>query len=608
MNGSGLREVTTPAAFVPPRAGGLADLVFDRAGDRRGRVAVQAQEGGGLRDVDAGRFRQDVLSLAKGFLAAGVGLGDRVGVMSRPRYEWTVLDFALWSIGALPVPVPYGASTAQVEWILGRSGARGCVVEDVGQAMTVGPLTSRLRGLRDLWQLDTAAMRDLAEAGRGIDDDEVHRRRRSVMPDSPATVVHTAGTTGRPKGCLLSHGSLMTSAGNLLHVYAAVLRKGPANSTGILLHAPLEHLTARVTQIAAVSGGVPLAYQPPCSAPQLVDTLGIVRPGVLLAGPRAVEGLVAAFRETAEISGRVGSFGLAVDVAVQHAELNERRTRARRGAGFGVQHDLFEHGVYSAFRSSLGGRLRHVILCGSGVRRRLGLFMSGAGIDVHESYGLTEAGGPVTLGPPDRLRHGTAGRPLPGNSLYIDDDEQIWVHGAQNFAGYLGGHGHAVPAPGDWLATGDLGRLDADGHLTIVGRHGDTFVTAGGNRVVPLPLEEEIRSHPLVVHCVVVGRGRPHAAALITLDHEAVAHWLHVSGRPQVPVRRMPDDSALQSEINRAVLAANKKVPPQSAIRTFRLLTRQFTAGHGLVTSSLEPHRAEIEELFRADVEALYEV
>ncbi|MFF6984653.1 AMP-dependent synthetase/ligase [Streptomyces sp. NPDC008343] len=610
MHVSGQREISGPSVVALPKSGGLADALFDRARTHpHGTVVSRPGKGGVTLHLDAQQLGDIVMALAKGLLVAGVRFGDRVGVMSQPRYEWTLLDYALWSIGAVTVPVPYNAPVAQAECILGGSEAIACFVEDVEGAMTVGPLLTRLPGLRHLWQLDTGALSQLESAGFTVEDHDVHRHRLAVMPDTPASIVHTSGTMGRPKGFLITHGSMMLGAAGLVDSFAEVFRTATDSGAGILLHAPFENLTTRMTQVAAVQAGVPLAHQPSATPAELSGTLRVVRPSVLVTGTRTLERFVADFRRSAETGGRVGSFGLAVDVAVQYAEAKERK---RLGTGTGptpklaVQHDVFDRGVYTDFRQMLGERLRHVLVCGSGVRRRLGLLWAGAGVAVHESYGLAEAGGPVTVGPPDLVKCGTAGRPLPGTSVHVDEDGQIWVHSDRNAdsCGVAGVRGSA-PAP-EWLATGDVGRLDDDGLLTVLGRAEDALVTSDGRRVLPLPLEEDIRAHPLIIDCVVVGHGRPYAAALITLDTEAVFHWLRMCDHRAPTVHELPSDSALQSEITRAVLAANKRAPQGCGVRTFRLLVRQFTVEQGLLTSSLQPRRRQIEERFASDVDALY--
>ncbi|MEU9856645.1 AMP-binding protein [Streptomyces sp. NPDC047974] len=603
MNGSGPQETSALEGAPRPRSGGLADMLFDDAGAPPRRVAVSVPGDGGIRHLDIRAFRQEVLALAKGFLASGVGPGDRVGVMCRTRYEWTLIDFALWSIGAASAPVPYGSPLAEAERILGDSRARACVVEDVEQAMTVAPLLSRLPALDQLWQLDAGALDLLFRAGAGFDDTAVHRYRLSVGPGTVASVAHTAGTTGRPKTCLVTHGNLWAAATGLLHVYGDVM--GSRGGGSVLLHAPFDDVTARVVGIAALLSGHVLAHQPPCSPAELLAVLQELRPTVLVTEPRTTEALVSSFRRSAELEGRAGGFGAALDIAVRHAEARERGALGQ-GARVCVQHDVLDRGTFAELRQSLGGRLGHILLCGSGLRRRLGLFWAGVGIQAHESYGLTELTGAVTLGPPGRLSQGTAGLPLPGNTLHVDETGHLWVHGEHTATSYAA-DGGALPRR-EWIATGDLGRLDPEGRLTVVGRVADVLVTTGGTEVMPLPLEEEIRAHPLVVHCVVVGHGRPYAGALITLDRDAVAHWLRMCGRRPLTPRELTHDPELLAEIHRVVLAANRKAPAGAAIRTFRLLTGQFTVEQGLLTRASQPRRERIVQTHPAEVEALYRV
>ncbi|MFE9043440.1 AMP-dependent synthetase/ligase [Streptomyces sp. NPDC007818] len=604
MNGPGPRDTRAPgAAPPPPRSGGLADIVWEETGAPRQRVAVSVRGAGGVRHLTVRALRQEVLALAKGFLGSGIGPGDRVGVMCVTRYEWTLVDFALWSIGAASVPVPYGSPVAEAEWILGGSRARACVVEDVDQAMTVAPLLSRLPGLHRLWQLDAGGLDLLYRAGAGCDDSAVHRHRRAVGPGTVASVVHTAGTTGPPKACLITHGNLRAAADRLLHVYGDVLES--REGVGVLLHAPFEDVTTRVVQLAALLTGGGIAHQPPCSPTELRATLKELRPDVLVTEPRTTEGLVAAFRESAEREGRAGAFGAALDIAVRHAEARERGGLGS-GARVRVQHDVLDRRIYSDLRESLGGNLRHVLLCGTGMRRRPGLFWAGIGVRAHESYGLTELTGAVTLGPPGRLRQGTAGLPLPGTTLHVDETGHLWVRGEHTSTSYAA---DGAPLPRhDWVATGDLGRLDPDGRLTVLGRVDDLLVTADGTQVMPLPLEEEVRAHPLVVHCVVVGHGRPYVGALITLDPRAVAHWLRMCGRRPLTPRELTHDPELLAEIHRVVLTANRKAPAGAAIRTFRVLPGRFTAEQGLLTRASQPRRRRVEQVHAAEVEALYRV
>ncbi|WP_121830342.1 long-chain fatty acid--CoA ligase [Streptomyces sp. S1] len=606
MNSSALHDVGTPGPTHQSGTGGIADLLFDDGRRTGRRPVVSVREKGGVLRLDARTLGDEVLALAKGLLASGIQPGDRVGVMCRARYEWSLLDFALWSIGAASVPVPHGAPLAEAEWVLGGTRARACVVEDVEQAMTVAPLLSRLPGFDLLWQLDTSALDVLRRAGSGLADEAVHRCRRSLTPSTIASVAHTAGATGRPRPHLVTHGNLRAAATHLLHAYGAVLAEGGA---GVLLNSPFEDLTTRVMQVACLIAGVGFAHQPPCTSAELIEAAQELRPSVLVTEPRTMESLVSAFRQAAELEGRAGAFGVALDVAVRYAEARERKgaTTGRGGAGarLNVQHDALDRSTFADLRRSLGGNLGHVLLCGSGMRRRLGLFWAGVGIPVHESYGLTELTGAVTLGPPERLSAGTSGTPLPGRAVHLDEKGHLWVRGGQTATACLT-MGGAIRPGDDWIPTGDLGRLDPEGRLTVLGRANDVLVTSTGTEVVPLPLEEEVRSHPLVGHCVVVGHRRPHVAALVTLDRAAVTHWLHMCGRPPLTPRELTRDPALLAEIHRVVVAANKKAPRGAEIRTFRLLPSLFTFEQGLLTRASQPRRARIEQAHPAEVEALY--
>ncbi|MFE0043867.1 AMP-dependent synthetase/ligase [Streptomyces albireticuli] len=606
-----MREFTVPPLVTSPHVGGLADTVFAHAERDPGRVALGRRDAGGAwRDVTAAVFRDEVLALAKGLLAEGVRFGDRVAVMSRTRYEWTLFDFALWSIGAQPVPLYPTASAEQVFWILRDAGVTACVVEHEDHAMTVGSVVDRLPRLTRLWQLDAGAVAALTAAGERIGDEVVHRHRRAVTPSSPATVVHTSGTTGRPRGCVLTHANFMAEADNVVARYGSVFRSRPGDEAATLLFLPLAHVFGRMVQVAAVRGRVKLGHQPELTAAELLPALRGFRPTFVLAVPYVFERLFAEARRTAEGAGRGEPFGKAVDVAVRYAEARERRAFGLGpgpGAALRGRHRLYDRLVYAKVREALGGRVRHAMSGGSAMDRRLGLFFAGAGVSVLEGYGLTETTGAAVANPPGRTRFGTVGQPVPGTSVRLADDGEVWLRGGQVFAGYLDDPKatEAVLRDG-WLATGDLGTLDADGYLTITGRKKEILVTSGGKSVSPLPLEERVRAHPLVAHCVVVGNDRPYVGALITLDQEAVTHWLRMRGRPAPEWTVLIRDPDVEAEVRRAVVAANTMVSQAESIRAFRILGGQFTEGRGLLTPSLKLRRKVVEEVYAREVEELY--
>ncbi|MGI5479786.1 AMP-dependent synthetase/ligase [Streptomyces lavendofoliae] len=594
-----------------PLVGGLADSVFEHAMDDPDRVALGRKDADGRwADVTAAEFRDEVLALAKGLLADGVRFGDRVAIMARTRYEWTLFDFALWTVGAQSVPVYPTSSADQVHWMLHDAGVTACVVEHEDHAMTVGSVIDRLPRLKRLWQLDAGAVAELVAAGTRIDEEVVQRHRRAVTPESVATVIYTSGTTGRPKGCVLTHANFMFEADTLVSRWEPVFHSKPGDEASTLLFLPLAHVFGRMVEVAAVRKRVRFGHQPQLSAGPLLADLAAFRPTFVLAVPYIFEKVFQAARRRAEADGRAGPFDKAVEVAVRYAEAMEARAFGLGpgpSAALRVQHQFFDKVVYGKVREAMGGRVRHAMSGGSGMARRLGLFFEGAGVTVYEGYGLTESASAATANPPERTKYGTVGPPIPGTTVHIAEDGEVWLRGPHVFSGYLGNPAATAAVLRDgWLATGDLGALDADGYLTITGRKKEMLVTSGGKSVPPSGLEERVRSHPLVAQCIVVGNDRPYIAALVTLDQEAVDHWLAMQNRPPLPPAELVRDPALEAEIRRAVVAANTLVSQAESIRTFRILAHPFTEEHGLLTPSLKLKRKAIETAYAAEVEALY--
>lgn len=606
-----LREFTVPPLATAPQVGGLADAVFEHAADDPGRVTFARKVDGRWRDVTAAEFRDEVLALAKGLLVQGVRFGDRVGIMCRTRYEWTLFDFALWSIGAQSVPLYPTSSAEQVFWTLHDAQVSACVVEHEDHAMTVGSVIGRLPGLARLWQLDAGALEELLASGRDLDDDVVHRHRLALTPESTATVVYTSGTTGRPKGCVLTHANFMAETDNVVARYEPVFHSRPGDEASTLLFLPLAHVFGRMVQVAAVRWRVKLGHQPELSASALLPDLRAFQPTFILAVPYIFERVFAAARRSAEAAGKLGPFDKAVEVAVRYAEAGERRafgTGSGPGASLRVQHQLYEKLVYGKVREAMGGRIRHAMSGGSAMDRRLGLFFAGAGISIFEGYGLTESTAAATANPPERARFGTVGVPIPGTTVRLADDGEVLVRGGQVFSGYLGDpRATAAVLRDGWLATGDLGTFDGDGYLTITGRKKEILVTSGGKTVSPMALEERVRAHPLVSQCIVVGNDRPFVAALITLDPDAVAHWLQMRGKPRVPLTELVCDPELEAEVRRAVVAANTLVSHAESIRTFRILSTEFSEEQGLLTPSRKLKRKVIEQAYASEVDALYD-
>ncbi|MFE9022503.1 AMP-dependent synthetase/ligase [Streptomyces sp. NPDC007808] len=607
-----MREFTNPPLALAPPVGGLADVVFEHARQDPMAVALGRKDADGQwRDVTSAEFRDEVLALAKGLLARGIRFGDRVAIMSRTRYEWTLFDFALWSIGAQVVPVYPTSSAEQCYWMLHDSECSAAIVEHEDHAMTIATVIDRLPRLHQLWQLDAGAVQELYDAGAALDDEVVHRHRQAVTPDSVATVIYTSGTTGRPKGCVISHGNFMYEADTVIERWEPVFHSKKGDEAATLLFLPLAHVFGRMVQVAAIRGRVRFGHQPQMNAAALLPDLAAFKPTFFLAVPYIFEKVFNAARRKAEKEGRAGAFEKAVEVAVKYADAQEAKAWGDGpgpSAGLRMQHQLFDKLVYSKMRAAMGGRIRHAMSGGSAMDRRLGLFFAGAGVHIYEGYGLTESTAAATANPPHRTRYGTVGQPIPGMTVHIADDGEIWLHGTNVFQGYLNNQKATDETLHDgWLATGDLGSLDEDGYLTITGRKKEILVTSGGKSVSPGLLEERVRDHPLVAQCIVVGNDRPYIAALVTLDQEAVEHWLMMRDKGMLTPAQLVRDPDLETEVRRAVVAANTLVSQAESIRTFRILAQPFTEEHGLLTPSLKLKRKAIESAYAAEVEALYQ-
>ncbi|MEV6943529.1 AMP-dependent synthetase/ligase [Streptomyces sp. NPDC051172] len=606
-----MREFTNPPLTLSPPVGGLADVVFERAQEDPLHISLgRKDDQGQWRDVTAAEFRDEVLALAKGLLARGIRFGDRVAIMSRTRYEWTLFDFALWTIGAQVVPIYPTSSAEQCFWMLYDAECSAAIVEHEDHAMTIASVIDRLPQLHQLWQLDIGAVQELYDAGAYIDDDVVHRHRQAVTPESTATIIYTSGTTGRPKGCVITHASFMFEADTVAEHMEPVFHSKKGDEAATLLFLPLAHVFGRMVEVTAIRHGIRFGHQPQMNAATLLPDLQAFKPTFILAVPYIFEKVFNASRRKAEKDGKAGPFEKAVEIAVKYADAVEAKAWGigpGPSAGLRVQHQLFDKLVYSKLRAAMGGRIRNAISGGSAMDRRLGLFFAGAGVQIYEGYGLTESTAAATANPPERTRYGTVGQPIPGVTVHIADDGEIWLHGANIFQGYLNNPKATDETLHDgWLATGDLGALDEDGFLTITGRKKEILVTSGGKSVSPGLLEERVRDHPLVNQCIVVGNDRPYVAALVTLDQEAVEHWLTMRGKPQMSPAELVRDADLETEVRRSVVAANTLVSQAESIRTFRILAQPFTEEHGLLTPSLKLKRKAIENAYANEVEALY--
>ncbi|MFB8181456.1 AMP-dependent synthetase/ligase [Streptomyces sp. NPDC055966] len=609
-----MRDVALAPAVAPPLAGGLADSLFETAEHSPALplLAYRADTGaGGWQEMTAVELRDEVVDVAKGLIAAGISPGRRVAVMARTRYEWTVFAHALWAVGAEVVPVHPSSSRDQVEWILRDAGCVAVLLEDEQGVMTVGTVCTRLPRLRHVWQLDAGALPGLVERGAAVPYTTVESLRRIVLPDATAAVVYTSGTTGRPQGCALSHRSLAYPCDTMLAGWAHAAAP-PGEQPSVLAFLPFSHVYGIMIMLICVRGGVLMAHEPELSEAALASALGTFRPTYLYGVPSVFEKLYKTFLRTAEQTGRGALFERAAQTARDFAAAEERR-RLGTGPGPGLelrlQHAVFERTVYRRLRAALGGRVVRGTSGGSSLSRELTLFYEGMGVVVNDGYGLTESSGGITMQPLGREKSGTVGRPLPGTDVQVADDGEILVHGPSVFQGYVGDEAATrATLRGGWLATGDIGRLDSEGYLTITGRKKDIIVTSGGKSVAPAPLEQRLRMHPLIHQAVVLGDDRPCVGALITLDPEFLAHWRAALALPGGgPGREGREENALREEIARAVASANSAVSRAESIRVHRVLPEPFAAADGLLTPSLKLRRDVIVRHYATEIEAMYQ-
>ncbi|PTH89087.1 long-chain fatty acid--CoA ligase [Streptomyces sp. A244] len=606
-----VREARTAPLAPRPTTGSIADIPYTNAAEAPDAVVLRRERHGGWQPVTAAAFAREVTAVAKGLIAAGLEPGGRVAVMSRTRYEWTVLDFAIWSAGGQTVPVYATSSADQVEWIVRDSGARHVVTETAANADTVLTGTAAHPEAPRVWQLDGGALDDLTALGRDVPDEEVTKRRTALTPDVTATLCYTSGTTGRPKGCVLTHANLHAEAANTVELLHPLFKEVTGETASTLLFLPLAHILGRTLQIACLMGRIEIGHCPSIKPDELRPALRAFRPTFLVGVPYLFEKIHDTGRATAEKLGRGASFDRAHRIAVRFGAAHMNRFLDRGpgpGPGLRAAWALYDLLVYRRIRKELGGRVRYAISGGSPLDRDLNLFFYAAGILIYEGYGLTETTAAATIVPPLDPRPGTVGLPVPGTAVRIADDGEVHIKGGIVFGAYWNNPAATGEVLDDgWFATGDLGSLDEDGYLTITGRRKDILVTTGGKNVSPAVLEDRLRSRPPVGQCLVVGDNRPYVAALITLDPEALAHWLAVRKLPaDTPLSELVHDERLRADVQKAVDHANEAVSRAESIRAFTLVEGDFTEENGLLTPSLKVKRKAATAAYAEQIEALY--
>jgi long-chain acyl-CoA synthetase len=596
-----LKEFSVPAMVSAPTTGNLTDHVVENAETSPNKVVFSLQRGDAWVGVTAAQFLADVKAIAKGIIASGVEGGQRIGVMSRTRYEWTLVDYAIWYAGAISVPVYETSSAEQVAWNLTDSGSVALFAESSKNKAVFDQVAAEVPDVTRVWVFDNDDLETLKAAGVDVSDEELEARRASVQPDTLATIIYTSGTTGRPKGCMLTHKNLMFEVENVIAALRDVFQ-APGSST--LLFLPVAHVFGRLIQLGAVRAQARLGHAP--DVKQLLPLLQSFQPTFVLAVPRVFEKIYNSAQQKAAAEGKGNIFDKAAHTAIEYSESLDEG-----GASFGLKlkHGLFDKLVYKKLRAAMGGQVEWAVSGGAPLGARLGHFFRGIGITVLEGYGLTETSAATTVSRPDAIEVGAVGQPFPGASVKVAEDGELLLAGEQIFVGYWNNPTATaeVLEPDGWFHSGDIGEIDDRGFVRITGRKKELIVTAGGKNVAPAVLEDRLRSNALVSQCMVVGDQKPFVAALVTLDPEALPMWLKVQGKDEsLTAADVLDDAEVLAQIQGAVDEANKAVSNAEAIKKFVIVAGDWTEEGGQMTPSMKLKRGVVMKEYEAQIEAIY--
>nr|WP_296771853.1 long-chain fatty acid--CoA ligase [Rhodococcus sp. (in: high G+C Gram-positive bacteria)] len=602
-----MREFTSPARFSVEANDSAVDTVFTRATDAPNSVAFRREVDGAWSDVTAGTFAGEVTQVAKGLLAAGLQQGDRVALMSSTRYEWTVIDYAIWASGGVTVPIYETSSAGQVEWILSDAEPVLLVLETAQHVRDTADVVAAAHSIRRTFRIEgetanSGAIDELTSLGHDVADSDVHERVSALRSHDPATLIYTSGTTGRPKGVQLTHANLLAESRGIRETTLKSLLNDHSRT---LMFLPLAHVLARAVTIAAFDAGTAVGHSH--DIPNLVSTFGTFQPDFILSVPRVFEKVYNTAQQKAHADGKGKIFDAAADAAVAWSEAQDSKAG---GAGLvlRVKHAVFDKLVYSKLRAALGGRCQLAISGGAPLGARLGHFYRGIGIPIYEGYGLTETSAAFAVNTIGNQRVGSVGRPIPGNTVRIADDGEIQLRGPVVFSGYWRNDEASAESLDDgWFRTGDLGSLDEDGYITITGRKKELIVTAGGKNVSPAGLEDLLRAHTLVSQAIVVGDQKPFIAALITLDDDALKGWKASHGKPaDATAADLANDADLIADIDAAVADANKSVSHAEGIKKYKILPKDFSEESGEMTPTMKLKRNVITKAYVDDIEAIY--
>ena len=595
-----MRETfSVPSKAPNPSQHNTADYVFENAVNYPDRVTIRRRVDGTWRDVTSRQFAAEVTTLAKGLIAAGIDAGDRVALMSKTRYEWTLVDFAVLTVGAVVVPIYETSSAEQVEWILSDSQAKAIFVETEAHQAIVESVRAAAEGVQ-VWTIESGAVDAVSSGGADVTEEQVHKRREAVTVNDLASILYTSGTTGRPKGCKLLHLNFITEVSEVTTELQQLFNEG----TSTLLFLPIAHVFGRVIEIGAIASGCTLGHT--ADVKNLLADLAAFQPTFVLSVPRVFEKVYNTAKQRAHADGKGKIFDLAERIAIRYSEASMRGSVP---LPLRLQHAVFDKLVYSKLRAALGGRCIGAISGGAPLGERLGHFFHGVGITIYEGYGLTETTAGICVNGPDALRIGTVGQPVGGVTARTAEDGELLFKSDLVFAGYWNNDAATAEAIDDdgWFHTGDIGEIDDDGFVRITGRKKELIVTAAGKNVAPAVLEDRVRAHWLVSQCLVVGDRQPFIAALITIDPESFPTWLEQSGRPaDTELPDVVDDPALHAVIQAAIDDANKAVSKAESIRKFTILPFDWTEATGQLTPSLKLKRNVVQKECAAEISALF--
>ncbi|MBP2473761.1 long-chain acyl-CoA synthetase [Crossiella equi] len=594
-----MREFSVPATATVAVEENLTDMVWANAERFATAVSFRRRVDGTWLDVTAKEFLTEVVAAAKGLIAAGLEQGDRIGLLSKTRYEWTLLDYAIWAAGLVSVPIYETSSAQQMDWILSDSGAKAVIVETSAHRSTLDGVRGNLPELAHVWQIEGGAVELLTEAGKDVPDSAVQERRTALKADDLATIIYTSGTTGRPKGCELTHRNLLAEIRADIAAFPELLQAG----NSLLAFLPLAHVLARVLAVCSVYTRTTVGHT--ADVKNLVADLGTFRPTFVVSVPRVFEKVYNGAKQKAHAEGKGKIFDIAEATAVAYSEALDH---GGAGLGLKLKHALFDKLVYVKLRNALGGRCKAAVSGGAPLGARLAHFFRGVGVTVYEGYGLTETSAAACVNTKEASRIGSVGKPVGGTSVRIGEDGEVLIKGDIVFGRYWRNEAATEESVREgWFHTGDLGELDEQGFLSITGRKKEIIVTAGGKNVAPAVLEDRLRSHPLISQCMVVGDRQPFIAALVTIDPEFFPAWKQQHGKSaEASVSDLIEDADLRGEVEAAVAEANQAVSNAEAIKKFRILPVDFTEAGGELTPSLKLRRNVVNETYATEISGMY--